>query len=249
MSHSSLQEFLRELLETKKTDSLRELFTHSDFRAFMHKHVMKMPVEDLSVAFVHRSFSHEFNVPHQEQLEFLGDAVLQLILTDELYRRFPLEKEGQLSKLRSALVNEKSLATIANGLRLGSLIVVGKGEFKKQLFTQDVVLADTLEALLGQVYRHQGLDVAKKLFLSWLSEFIPKAFAPDFLLEFDSKSQLQERVLAKYKKLPKYTSKDVANGFEITLWINDVIEAQGVFTSKQSGEKELAKLALKKETF
>lgn len=241
-----LHQQLNELYVSKDSALLIQTLLHEDFQNFMNKHSLKMPLKELSQAFTHTSFSHEFNVPHQEQLEFLGDSVLQLILTDELYRRFPEEKEGKLSKLRSAIVNEKVLATIAQGLGLNELIIVGKGEYKKGLFEQATVLADTFEALLAQVYRHLGLDFTKSLFLTWLNQFVPTAFDASFLDDFDAKSKLQEKVLARYKKLPRYTAEQKGEEFEITLWINDEISAQGVFPSKKIGERELASDVLKK---
>jgi ribonuclease-3 len=244
MSRPRLHSILELVFDNKELVS--SVLNHEDFVQFNNKYSLKLSSTDLSLAFTHKSFSHEFNVPHQEQLEFLGDAVLQLILTDELFRRFPEYKEGQLSKLRSALVNEKSLSTLARGLDIGSLLVVGKGEFKKKLFEQDVVLADTFEALLAQIYRIHGLKFTSDLFLSWLSDFIPEAFADHFLEQFDAKSKLQEKVLAKYKQLPKYTSSPVGDEFEITVWINDIASAKGVFSSKKAGEKELAQDVLKK---
>lgn len=244
MSRLRLHQFLEGVFESK--DSLTALLDHEDFQSFGHTHSLKIPNQELSHAFTHKSFSHEFGVVHQEQLEFLGDAVLQLILTDELYRRFPDYKEGQLSKLRSAIVNEKSLSTIARGLNLGELLIVGKGEFKKKLFEQDAVLADTFEALLAQIYRHHGLEFTRGLFLVWLSKFIPTAFDENFLEHFDAKSKLQEKVLAKYKKLPKYTSAEKGEEFEITLWINDEEMAKGTYPSKKLGEKDLAQQVLQK---
>jgi ribonuclease-3 len=244
MSRPRLHSILELVFDNKELVS--SVLNHEDFVQFNNKYSLKLSSTELSLAFTHKSFSHEFNVPHQEQLEFLGDAVLQLILTDELFRRFPEYKEGQLSKLRSALVNEKSLSTLARGLDIGSLLVVGKGEFKKKLFEQDVVLADTFEALLAQIYRIHGLKFTSDLFLSWLSDFIPEAFADHFLEQFDAKSKLQEKVLAKYKQLPRYTSSPVGDEFEITVWINDVASAKGVFSSKKAGEKELAQDVLKK---
>lgn len=244
MSRPRLHQFLEEVFESK--DSLNKLFQHPDFKLFADVYSLKIPAENLAQAFTHKSFSHEFNVLHQEQLEFLGDAVLQLILTDELFARFPEYKEGQLSKLRSAIVNEKSLSTIARGLMLNELLIVGKGEFRKKLFDQDAVLADTFEALLAQIYRFHGLEFTKALFLNWLQKFIPTAFDENFLDHFDAKSKLQEKVLAKYKKLPKYTSENIGDEFQITLWINDEEMAKGVFPSKKLGEKELAQDVLKK---
>lgn len=244
MSRPRLHSTLELVFENREV--LSSVLQHEDFSEFKKKFALNIPTIDLSHAFTHKSFSHEYNVSHQEQLEFLGDAVLQLVLTDELFRRFPDYKEGQLSKLRSALVNEKSLSTLARGLNLGSLLIVGKGEYKKKLFEQDVVLADTFEALLAQIYRLHGLKFTSDLFLNWLNEFIPEAFSDQFLDQFDAKSKLQERVLAKYKQLPRYTSNPVGDEFEITVWINDVASAKGIFSSKKMGEKELAQDILKK---
>lgn len=247
MSQLRLHELLNQLFESRDIALIAHLFNHGEFSAFSQKHSLSIQNKDLAQAFTHTSFSHEYQVPHQEQLEFLGDSVLQLILTDELYRRYPEAKEGHLSKLRSAIVNEKSLSAIATGLGLNNLIIVGKGEYKKKLFEQAPVLADTFEALLAQIYRHHGLEFSKVLFLGWLNTFIPTAFDENFLDTFDAKSKLQEKVLAKYKKLPRYTSETRGEEFEVTLWINDIAEAKGVFSSKKSGEKELASQVLKKE--
>jgi ribonuclease-3 len=246
MSRPRLHQFLNELFDSKDASHLAHLYNHDEFAEFITKHSLKIPSKDLAQAFTHTSFSHEFHVPHQEQLEFLGDSVLQLILTDELFKRFPDAKEGHLSKLRSAIVNEKSLSMIGSGLGLSDLIIVGKGEFKKKLYDQAPVIADTFEALLAQVYRHHGLEFTKALFLKWLSEFMPTAFDEHFLDSFDAKSKLQEKVLARYKKVPRYTSENHGEEFEITLWINDVPEAKGVFASKKNGEKELAENVLRK---
>lgn len=246
MSRPRLHQLLAQAFETKEAQLVSNLFQHEDFDQFMKRYSLVIPKPELAQAFTHTSFSHEFNYPHQEQLEFLGDSVLSLILTEELFKRFPQEKEGHLSKLRSALVNEKSLALMANALELSDLIIVGKGEFIKKLYLEDTVLADTFEALLAQIYRHHGFEFTRELFLSWLNEYIPEAFNQNFLDQFDAKSKLQEKVLAKYKKLPRYTSADKGDQFEITLWINDVAQMSGVFPSKKSGEKALAQEVLKK---
>jgi ribonuclease-3 len=247
MSQPRLHQLLLELFENKDPLILQECLTHSDFIQFMKKYGIELPPQELAQAFTHTSFSHEFMTPHQEQLEFLGDSVLQLILTEELYRLYPQEKEGKLSKLRSAIVNEKTLALLAAHLKLNELILVGRGEFKKNLFEQDVVLADTFEALLGQIYRFQGLNFTRDLLLNWLRTAAPGALDWSFLQDFDAKSKLQERSLAKYKKLPLYTSENLGEKFVIKLWINDQLQASGTFTSKKAGEKALAQEVLKKE--
>ncbi len=244
MSRPRLHQVLEKVFETKELVS--ELFINEEYASFIKKYSLGIKPIELSRAFVHKSFSHEFSVGHQEQLEFLGDAVLQLILTDELFTRFPDYKEGQLSKLRSAIVNEKSLSIIAKGLNLNELLIVGKGEYRKKLFDQEAVLADTFEALLAQIYCHRGIEFTRALFLIWLHEFIPTAFEENFLEGFDVKSRLQELVLAKYKKVPKYTSEPAGEEFEITLWINDSAVDKGIYPSKKLGEKELAQSIIKK---
>ncbi|MGE3608210.1 MAG: ribonuclease III [Bacteriovoracaceae bacterium] len=246
MSRPRLFLNLEELFLGRDKSLLEHCLHHPDFEEFLKKHQLKMPLNQLVQALTHTSFSHEYQVPHQEQLEFLGDAVLQLILTDELFNRFGQEKEGQLSKLRSAIVNEKSLAIMARGIELDKLILVGKGEFKKNLPEQDVVLADSFEALLGQIYRFHGLEFTKNLFLNWLNTFIPSALSFEFLSHFDSKSKLQELSLAKYKKLPRYSAEAAGAQFEVKLWLNEELVASGIFNSKKGGEKELAELILKK---
>lgn len=246
MSRPRLNALLAQLFEHRDETLLNACLNHEDFQKFLEKYELQIPLNELVQALTHMSFSHEYNVPHQEQLEFLGDSVLQLILTDELYKRFPQENEGKLSKLRSAIVNEKSLSILALGIKLPELILVGKGEYKKNLFLQEVVLADTFEALLAQIFRFHGLDFTKKLFISWLNEFMPAALSFDFLENFDAKSKLQEFSLAKYKKLPRYTAESVGNQFEIKLWLNEELVASGVYNSKKTGEKELAENVIKK---
>lgn len=243
-----LHDLLEILFESKDSTLLSQILIHSDYVSFMQKHGLDIPVAACAEAFTHTSFTHEFEAPHQEQLEFLGDSVLQLILTDELYKRFPKEKEGKLSKMRSAMVNEKTLSQIGEKLGLQDLILVGKGEYKKTLFEQAPVVADTVEALIAQIYRYQGLDKARSVILNWLESFVPEAFTEDLLNTFDAKSKLQEWSLARFKKLPRYSSETKGEGFEVSLWLNDELVEQGVFLSKKTGEKELAQIAIKKRT-
>lgn len=245
MSHPRLHQLLSLLYDQRNPSLIAACLNHEDYQNFIGKHGLKLSVSDLAIAFTHTSFSHEYEAPHQENLEFLGDSVLQMILTHELYQRFPTEKEGRLSKLRSSLVNEKVLAVIARSLNLNDLILVGKGEFKKELYNQDPVLADTFEALLGKIYLHQGLDATRDLFFGWLKNAVPDAFDFELLKSFDAKSKLQEASLAKYKKLPRYDSSPAGDGFLIEIFVNDHKLASGIFSSKKSGEKELAEQILK----
>ncbi len=244
MSRPRLHESLRALFEHKNPELLTALLRHEDFADFLKLHGISEGEGEFVQAFIHKSFSHEYEVTHQEQLEFLGDAVLQLILTEELYERFPLESEGRLSKLRSSMVNEASLATLARGLKLNELILVGKGEFRKNLFDQDTVLADTFEAMLAVIYRKNGMDFTRELFFSWLDLYLPGVFESD-LKNFDWKSKLQEATLAKYKSLPKYTAIEKGQGFLVELWVEGKKITEGTYPSKKSGEKELAETVLK----
>lgn len=245
MSRPRLHECLAALFSEKFPEQLTTLIQHEDFDHFRASFGIREGGAEFVQAFIHKSFSHEFEVAHQEQLEFLGDAVLQLLLTEELYQRFPTHPEGHLSKLRSSIVNEKSLAIIARGLRLNELILVGRGEFKKNLFDQDPVLADTFEAMLAVIYRKNGIAFTRELFFRWLDEFRPGVFENN-LESFDWKSKLQEATLAKYKTLPKYTSSDADQGFLIELWIEGKKVVDGVFPNKKAGEKELAENVIKK---
>jgi ribonuclease-3 len=244
MSRPRIHDALSELYAQKDAEKLSQLFQHDSYADFLSRHGMGELSSEFIQAFIHKSFAHEYGVSHQEQLEFLGDAILQFILTEELYKRFPHETEGRLSKLRSSIVNEGSLAKLARGLKLSELILVGKGEFKKDLFLQDTVLADTFEAMLAVIYRKQGLEFTRKLLFRWIDEFLPGVFEND-LENFDWKSKLQEATLGKYKSLPKYTSQEKGHEFLIELWIEGRKITEGIFSNKKAGEKELAESVLK----
>jgi ribonuclease III len=246
MSRPRLHQDLELLYQQKNPSQIDTLLEHAAYAEFAQVHNISLPNRDLAQAFTHASFTHEFGVPHQEQLEFLGDAVLQLILTEELCRRYPDEKEGKLSKLRSATVNEGTLAKVARDLKLGELLLLGKGEYQKGLAEQNVVLADTLEALIAQVYRFEGLECTKQLVLQWFELSTPETFDLVFLESFDSKSKVQELSLARYKKLPRYEAQALGDKFTVRLYVNESCVAEGVFSSKKGGEKELAAEVIKK---
>jgi ribonuclease-3 len=249
MSQLSLHEQLNLLFAQKKSPDLKACLSHADYLSFLNLHSLDIPIESLVLAFTHSSFSHEYEVPHQELSEFFGDAVIQLIVTQELMKLFPFEKEGTLSKLRSSIVNEGTLAKIASNLNLNHLILVGKGEFKKDLHQQETVLSDTMEALMAKIFTHHNLDFASDKFLGWLRLARPDAFNMDKLEDYDVKSRLQEASLAKYKSLPRYSSETLKEGIKVSLWINENLLGEGVFSSKKIGEKELARKVLENNGF
>lgn len=246
MSQLRLHEAIQKLYLDRTPENILGCVNNKDFQSFQESHGLKIPLNELVHAFTHTSFTHEYGLPHQEILEFLGDSVLQLILTEELFKLFSNETEGRLSKLRSSIVNETSLSRIAQGLKLGDMILVGKGEFKKNLPEQNAVLADTFEALLAQIYRFHGLKFTSTLFLKWLEAYLPDALNFASLEDSDPKSKLQEKSLAKFKKLPRYVSTEASVGaFKVELWVDEKLLAQGEFPSKKNGERELALSVIK----
>ncbi|WP_428980352.1 ribonuclease III [Isoptericola cucumis] len=116
------------------------------------------------LALTHRSFAHEAGgIPTNERLEFLGDTVLGLVVTEALYRRHPDQPEGELAKMRAATVSQRALAAIARRLELGGYVLLGKGELRTRGFEKDSILSDTVEALIGATYLSHGLEPAREL--------------------------------------------------------------------------------------
>ena len=249
MSQLRLHDVLLQLFSERNSQNLCACLEHRDYKSFLSLHSLAVPTQDLVLAFTHTSFSHEYEVPHQELSEFFGDAVVQLIVTTELMKLYPNENEGKLSKLRSSIVNEQTLAKIASYLKLQELILVGRGEYKKGLHLQDTVLSDTLEALIAKIFSHHGMEVASERFLTWLCQSVPEAFKMDNLETYDAKSKLQEATLAKYKTLPRYSADTLSEGFLVKLWVNEDMVSEGIFNSKKIGERELARKALENKEF
>jgi ribonuclease-3 len=154
-------------------------------------------------ALSHRSWCGEQDgVPSNERLEFLGDAVLGLVVADHIYRCFPELSEGDLAKIRSAVVNARVLAESAHELELGGVLLLGKGEEASGGRTKVSILADALEAVIGAVYLDAGWAEARRLVLDLLGERIERAAAePD---DFDHKSRLQELTVRRGEGPPRY---------------------------------------------
>ena len=155
-------------------------------------------------ALTHRSASGRNN----ERLEFLGDAVLNLVAAEMLYRRFPDSSEGDLSRLRASLVSEGPLAQAAQSLALGDELRLGSGELKSGGFRRESILADALEALIGAVYLDRGLDAARAL-VERLAEPLVEALPAAEELK-DPKTRLQERLQGRGLALPSYTVERVS---------------------------------------
>lgn len=249
MSQTRLHQQLQKLFSERNSQNLAACLSHPDFGSFLEKHALTFPADDLVLTLTHTSFAHEYQVPHQELSEFFGDAVVQLIVTAELMKLYPVEKEGRLSRLRSFIVNEKTLSQVASYLGLETLLLVGKGEYKKELHLQETVLADSIEALMSAVYNHMGLARASEIFLHWLRETSPDIFQMENLETYDAKSKLQEATLAKYKTLPRYSADTLSDGFLVKVLVNDEVVAEGIYHSKKIGERELARKVLENKVF
>lgn len=213
----------------------------------------KFKDEDLLVeSLTHRSYLNEFprwRLPHNERLEYLGDAVLELLVSEELFTKFPKQPEGQLTVLRAALVNFQILARVAERVGLRDFILMSRGERKDAGRAREVILANAIEAVIGAMYLDQGLEkvrgFVKKNVMSNLDEVLKtKSYK-------DAKSELQEVVQEKLKVTPNYSVLNESGPahrrtFTMGVYFGAKLIAQGEGPSKQEAEIEAAKTALKK---
>jgi ribonuclease III len=181
-----------------------------------------------------------------ERLEFLGDAVINLVVGHLLMKQFPDLQEGELSRMRAHLVNETQLAEVARDMDLGSHIRLGKGELQSEGQKKPSILADTLEALVAAVYLDGGFDAAFRIIASGFSGRIHRN--GDVMQNHDYKSQLQELVQTTQKNLPIYTvireeGPDHDKTFQIGLKVGDLV-THGTGKSKKSAEQAAAEKGL-----
>jgi ribonuclease III len=198
----------------------------------------------LSQALTHRSFSGNNN----ERLEFLGDGALNFIIANQLYQRFSKLPEGDLSRLRAALVKESTLSEIAFSLNIGDALKLGEGELKSAGWRRPSILADALEAIIGAVYSDGGFAAAEALVLSLYQEKL--ANIDPKIIDKDAKSQLQEYLQGKKMELPDYNVVSIegeahAQTFKIECVIEKLnITTVGEGTSRRVAEQQAAQLAL-----
>lgn len=161
-------------------------------------------VKHLATALTHSSWANEQaeSVEDNERLEFLGDAVLELCVTEELFKRFQNAHEGQLTKIRSKLVKEKSLAAVARELEINAFLKLGKGEEAQGGRTRSSLMADAMEAVIGAVFLDGGYAEAKKFIMRIFEDKWPETFKIESSKDF--KSKLQEVTQAKFKERPTY---------------------------------------------
>ena len=202
-------------------------------------------------AIAHTSFVHEF--PHlklssNERLEFLGDTILQTLITVMIMKKYPDLAEGCLSKLRDSLVNEKTLASLARLMELGNVVLLGRGEIKGRGMERDALLSNLFESILGAGFYDGGYVACQKIleniFAKYQKETHKSFISLDRLQEFDSKSQLQERCMALYGQLPQYRGKKMNEGFKMELIISGKLFGSLIGPSKKKIQEILARQAL-----
>jgi ribonuclease III len=197
-------------------------------------------------ALTHRSYAYENGgLPTNERLEFLGDSVLGLVVTDTLYHEHPDLPEGQLAKLRAAVVQMRALAVVARGLRLGAYVRLGRGEEGTGGRDKPSILADTLEAVIGAVYTEHGLDIASKLVHRLFDPVI--ANSARLGAGLDWKTSLQELTAARFLGVPDYhvddSGPDHQKSFRATVRIQGRGYGSGEGKSKKEAEQQAAEAA------
>ncbi len=210
----------------------------------------------LKESLTHRSYLNEnpsWGVSHNERLEFLGDAVLELAVTEVLFNQFPQHPEGQLTSLRAALVNYRIMAGVAKNLGFDEFILLSQGEAKDIGRARKVILANAMEAVIGAVYLDAGYQEAKRI----IEEFIVNPNLNNVIeggLYKDPKSHLQEIVQEKMKLTPTYQmleewGPDHKKIFKMGVYFGNKLFSEGEGYSKQEAEIEAAKNALKVTCF
>lgn len=206
----------------------------------------------LKEALTHRSYLNEnpsWDAPNNERLEFLGDAVLELIVTEELYNRFPQDDEGKLTAIRAALVNYQFLANIGAAINLHASIVLSRGEAKDNGRAREVIVANAMEALIGAIYLDGGYEKTKLFIAAHIMTRLHEVLASG--AHRDPKSALQETIQATRKITPNYrvleeTGPEHAKLFKVGVYFENEFVAAGEGYSKQEAELDAAKKALEK---
>ena len=194
----------------------------------------------LDQALTHRSAAS----PNNERLEFLGDALLDLVVAEVLFRRFTEATEGELSRLRASLVRRDTLARLARGIGLGKHLILGEGELRSGGEARDSILADGLEALIAAVYLDGGFEAARELIVSLLEERLARNAATGEVK--DPKTRLQEYLQSQKRRLPDYQVVEIIGSpheqtFRVTCLLDDAGEAtEGSGTSRRRAEQDAA---------
>ena len=205
----------------------------------------------LRQAFIHRSYLNEnpsLGLEQNERLEFLGDAALELAITEYLYKKYPKKTEGEMTALRAALVNAVTLSEAANNLNIDDLMLLSKGEAKSLGKARQYILANAFEALIGAIYLNGGyeetFDFLEKNLFGKIEEVIEKKLWIDAKSLFQEKAQELESVTPAYKVLAE-SGPDHEKVFTMGVFLGDELIADGNGASKQEAEQDAARKALK----
>jgi len=204
-----------------------------------------LPDQLLTLALTHRSYAYEHGgLPTNERLEFLGDAVLGLTVTDELFHRHPGRPESDLAKMRAGVVNTQALADVARSLTddgLGAHLLLGRGELKSGGTDKSSILADSLESLLGAIYLHHGIEAARKVILRLFSELLDAGGLLDW------KTSLQELAAARGLGAVSYhvtsTGPDHQREFTAVVVVMETSYGSGTGRTKKEAEQKAAEMA------
>ena len=215
-------------------------------RALLDALGVDLPDELLTLALTHRSYAYENGgLPTNERLELLGDAVLGLVIVEELFHRHPENSEGDLAKLRNSIVNSQALAGVARDLTdegLGEYLLLGRGEINTGGHSKASILADTLESLLGAVYLQHGLEGARRVILGLFDELLDTAPTLGAALEW--KSSLQELTASRGLGVPRYEisseGPDHDRRFSAVVFVNGEAYGTGEGRSKKTAETDAA---------
>jgi len=222
-----------------------------DFSIFEKKLNLKFKNKDLLIqAFCHRSYLNEnpdFYLSNNERLEFLGDAVLELIITEYIFKNYPKKSEGELTNWRAALVNAKMLSRTAKNLDFNDFLLLSRGELKEIGKARQYILANTFEAVIGAIYLDSGYKVCQNFIKKYLIKELPHIV--EARLFKDAKSQFQEEAQERVETTPTYKvlkewGPDHAKHFIVGIFLDKTLVAEGEGSSKQEGEEKAAKNAL-----
>jgi ribonuclease-3 len=227
---------------------------NSDYSSLLKKLSLRFNNPDLlNEAFTHKSFVNEVEDPSvrsNERLEFLGDAVLELVITKHIFQDYPDSEEGELTAMRSALVRGKNLSTVARNLELGQYLILSKGEFNSKGQNKGYILANLVEAVIGAIYLDQGMPKAAEFILKNIYAMLPDILAQE--AHIDSKTKFQELSQEKLSQTPEYKlikefGPDHSKKFTMGAFLNNNLIAEGTDSSKQKAEQIAARNALKEK--
>ncbi len=204
----------------------------------------------LTQAFIHRSYLNEhpdFHLGHNERLEFLGDAVLEFVVTEYLYEHYPQSPEGELTNWRASLVNAIILSEIARGLDFEEYLYLSRGEAEDRGKARQYILANAIEAFIGALYLDRGIEIVRVFvgtaILARLPEILEKKLWMDPKSRFQEEAQERVGVTPSYKVLGE-EGPDHAKNFTVGIYLDDALIAKGEGLSKQEAQVDAAKRAL-----